>query len=807
MGQIFLKISFRHLWQSRLYSLINIIGLSTAIACMLLAVLYWKDERSYDDFHKNNPNLYRITTTLIKEKGSNVATVGGTGQVQGPAFKEAVPEVKEYVRVMGGDIYSDVIADSKTLQLQTLFVDEPFFNVFSFPLLRGYPQNVLKEINSVVITESTARKLYNSIDVIGKFITMDADPSFKRLGKPLMISGVVKDPPKNSSLQFDALLTFKFLHLSFDDTNWLNAYLGTFVVLHPGASIPLVTEKFNKVYAFHAKEQLAKNKKTFGYDPQINYGLQSIRDIHLNPLMRGNGSVEDGIINGSNPVYSYLFMGIALFILLMAAINFTNISIANSLKRSKEVGVRKIAGGSKWQIMRQFLSESAILCFVAFILSLIVVQTSLPLFNRVTGKQLLLAEAVNITLILYFITVLLFIILVSGIYPAYVLSNFKPSEVLYNKQKLSGRNIPGRSLVVLQFSLAIFLLIATIIYYSQMDYIRTKDLGYNPNGIIKTRIYGDKDYKAVTNILKNELAKEPSIRTVSFGNEGHPEDIYVNEKSFKAQYKSVDENFVAALEVPLQAGRNLSSSFASDVKGGAMVNEAFVKASGMTEPIGQIIKVNQYYDSANKTIRGVVKDFHFGSLREPIKPMVMYMDGWQDGDVWIKFEKRKQKEAMKAIEGIYRKVLPSAVYKYNFLDELNARQYVQEQRWQQVVNVATTISFIICCLGLFGLAHLSTNRRIKEMGIRKVLGASINQIIVLLSGDFLKLVMIAFVVAAPIAWIVMDNWLQEFAYRIKIGWWVFLLAGFLGILIAFVTVSFQAIRTGMANPVKSLRTE
>ena len=296
-------------------------------------------------------------------------------------------------RILGGDIYSTASAGDKVFKVQPFFVDESFFDVFTFPLLRGDPNTALKDISSVVITESTARKFFNSIDVIGKMMQLDADPSFEKLGKPLIISGVVKDPPKNSSLQFDVLFTFKFLHLSFEDTNWLNAYLGTFVVLQPGANVKSVLRKFDQVYAVHAKNQLAENAKTYGYNPQISYGLQPITEIHLNPLMRTTGNAEGGVINGSNPVYSYMFGGIALFILLMAAINFINISIANSLKRSKEVGVRKIAGGSRKQIIIQFLSESAMLCLIAFLLSMILLDVSLPLFNSLTDKQLDLAEA------------------------------------------------------------------------------------------------------------------------------------------------------------------------------------------------------------------------------------------------------------------------------------------------------------------------------------------------------------------------------------------------------------------------------
>jgi putative ABC transport system permease protein len=711
---------------------------------------------------------------------------------------------------MGGEIYTDVAAGNKTLHLQPLFVDNNFFDVFSFQLLRGNPGTVFNNISAVVLTETTAKKFFNSTDVVGKVLQMDADPSYERLGKPLIVSGIVKDPPANSSLQFDALFTFDFMRLSFEDRNWLNAYLGTFIVLHPQAQINTVLEKFNKVYDLHAKEQIAdKAFNVYGYDPKITYGLQPINDIHLNALMSTTGNAESGIINGSSPVYSYMFMGIAMFIVLMAAINFINISIANSLRRAKEVGIRKIAGSNRRQIIAQFLNESAILCFIAFVLAIVLLQVCLPLFNSLAGKQLVFAEALDVRLVLYFIILLAVIVVLTGLYPAYILSHFKPSEVLYNRQRLSGSNFLGKSLVVVQFSLAVFLLISVIVYYSQMVYIKTKDLGYNPNQVIRTAVGGDRDYKTVINYLKNELAKEPSVKRISFGSDGFTEEMQVNEKKFKAVYKNIDENFLPALEIPLKTGQNFSAPFSSNMKNGAIVNEAFVKAAGLRNPVGTQVKVSidWGYDSTIKTITGVVKDFHFGSLREPIIPMLMYMKETPDGGIWIKIERSKQKDALAAVERIYKTAMPGTVYNFNFLDELDAMQYIQEQRWQKIISIATVLSFIVCCLGLFGLAHLSTSRRIKEIGIRKVLGATVSQVVVLLSGDFLKLVIIAFIIAAPVSWIVMNKWLQDFAYRVNIEWWMFAAAGFAALLIALITISFQSIKTAIKNPVESLRTE
>jgi putative ABC transport system permease protein len=350
-------------------------------------------------------------------------------------------------------------------------------------------------------------------------------------------------------------------------------------------------------------------------------------------------------------------------------------------------------------------------------------------------------------------------------------------------------------------------LIATLVYSGQMEYIRTKDLGYEPHQIIRTSVSGDRDYKPVMEFLRNELTRESSIKMISFGGDANIDEVKIDNRHVRAAHKVIDENYLPTLEIPLKAGRNFSPLFPTDKTNGAIVNEAFVRAAGIENPVGTQIMINESYDSKMKTITGIVKDFHFGSLREPIQPMVMVMGDWNGAGIWIKFEKAKRKEAIAALEKVYKKAVPAAVFQYNFLDELNAKQYVQEQRWQQVISIASTLSFMICCLGLFGLAHLATHQRVKEIGIRKVLGASVSNIVALLSGDFLKLVLVAFVTAAPMASLAMNRWLQDFAYRINISWWVFVIAGLSAIFIALVTISFQAIKAAISNPVKSLRTE
>jgi putative ABC transport system permease protein len=804
----YIKIALRHLWKNRLHSLITSIGLSVGMVCLLLAVLYAQNEWSYDLFHANNPHLYRITTALAEHQGDQPQLTGGTGQVQGPAFKTQIPEIVEYVRVMGGDIFADVKGNDKVLKLQTLFVDSTFFNVFTFKLLHGDLKTVLQEVNAVVVTEQTARRFFNRTDVVGELLNMDADPSLKRIGKPLVISGVVQNPPKNSSIQFDLLHPFRFVQLSFEDTNWLNAYLGTFVVLRPDADLRKIVQKMNRIYDLEARDQLAQRLRESGADPKISYGLQPITGIHLDPLYQTGGNREGGIVQGSNPVYAYLFLGIASFILLMASINFINISIAGSLRRAKEVGIRKVTGSNQFQIMCQFLGEAFFLCLIAFGLALIWLQVMLPVFNELSGKQITLSEAWSLELAGYFVCILVANSLLTGLYPSYLLSGFRPVEALYNKRKLVGQNRFGRGLVVFQFVLSVTMVIASIVFYSQMNYIRTKDLGYNPHQIIRTHINGNRDYKAVQQFLKNEVSREPAITGISFGQEyvNQLTDTKVGNQTVQSSYQAIDEQYIPLLGIKLKEGRNFSEDFISDKLQSAIVNEAFVRASGLQNPIGAVI-TSERLDKRSLTIVGVVKDFHFGSLRERIQPRVLFITPGEMGGIWLKVEKARQPEAVWAFEEIYRKAMPDASYEYGFLDELNAREYAQEQRWQQIIGFTTGVSILICCLGLFGLMHLAAQQRIKEIGIRKVLGASISQIVIMLSREFLKLVLVAFVIATPIAWYILNQWLQDFAYRIEIEWWVFALAGISALLVALLTVSFQSIKAALANPVKSLRNE
>jgi putative ABC transport system permease protein len=636
-------------------------------------------------------------------------------------------------------------------------------------------------------------------------MSVDADPSFDKLARPLVVTAVIKDPPRNSSLQFDLLFTYSFMRLSFEDDSWLNAYIGTFLVLEPGSDISKVEQNFIQVYEVNAKQQLDESRRQYGFDPQVTYHLQPVQDIHFNPMMRTTGSAEGGVVNGSDITYSIVFLVISGFILLMAAINFININIAGSIKRSKEIGIRKISGGSRRQIIAQFLIEASMLCFVSFILSLVLIYLLLPVFGQLTGKHLVISDIFSSSSLYYFLLLLVVLILVTSLYPAFILSKFRPAEVLYNRVAGNNSGTYRKALVVVQFTPAIFLLIATLIYYSQMNYIRSKDPGYNPSQVIRTSVYGDRDYNSVVRVLRNEFAQEPLFKKFSFGSNGYSDRFEFNGKNVEFFRKTADENYIPLMEIPLVDGRNFTPA---DAENGIIVNETFVKRIGIVNPVGAQVKINDFnQESYYRTIVGVIKDYHYGSMRTAILPMVMFMKKHPDGDIWIKVDQANMNKAIIALNKIYNKAMPSALFEYGLMDELNAKDFYRDRQWQKVVTVGTVLSFIICWLGLFGLAHLSTYRRIKEIGIRKVLGASVTQIVVLLTGGFIKLVLVALLIASPLAWMAMDYWLRDYAYHINIGPGVFLFAAGMAVSITFLSVGYQSFMSALTNPVSSLRNE
>jgi putative ABC transport system permease protein len=802
MFKTFLKIAARQLWQGRLYAVINVAGLAIGTASMLFAAIYIHDERSFDRFHRTNPHLYRITSAY-RERGELISS-GGTGQVQGPAFQARMPEIVHHARVMGGDIYGDVRHGHHALKLQLLFVDASFFDVFTFPLLHGNARSALQNVNSVVITRRTAMKFFNRTDAVGKLLHMDADPSAMRIGKPLVVTGVAEDPPANSSIQFDVLFPFEFMKVSFDDTSWLNAYLGTFLVLRPDAQPDQVIRKFNRIAGALSQTQ----RKDHPEASVMTYGLQKMTDIHLNTQDIPNQNGESGIVNTSRPVYSYIFVGMAGFILLMASINFINIHIASSMKRAKEVGIRKATGSGSWAIILQFLGESAILVGISMVFATLIVMLLLPAFNHLSQKQIALSQLWSPELAGWLIFIFALNIACAALYPAWLISRLTPLETLYSRTRLAGRNPAGNVLMVFQFAMAVLLGIASVVFYRQMHFIRSKNLGYNPDQIIKIAIQGVRDVHQVHSRFKNELMNDPAFGPISLAGEFGNRDVVMKGQKFLANVRTVDTDYLPMLEMQLLQGRNFSPAFTSDEKFGVLVNEAFVKKAGITDPIGQTLIPDDYFGKQGLTILGVIGDFHFNSLKERIGPMIMPMSThYGGGELWIKIAQNREQYAIQKLESTFRRVLPDAVFDYTFLHDANARAYATELRWQQIITAATIVAIIICSLGLFGLAHLAIAQRRRETGIRVVLGATGYDIALGFSKNFLRIISMAILVASISGHYLMHSWLGHFAYHAGLRWWVYACSGAVALGLALLTVFTQALRAAAADPVKVLRTE
>ncbi len=791
----YFKTAFRNFARNKIYSFINIAGLSIGLACAMLIMLYVKDEVSFDRFHKNVNNIYRIAR---KSKGNGEN--GSTGFLQGPRFTQNVPGIKSFVRVEGG---SEDIKIGTEVQEQdgVLSVDSNFFSVFTFPLLSGGPKTCLSEPHSIVLSEDAAKKYFATTDAVGKIIMIKEDTTFV----PYKVTAVAKRCPQNSSIQFDALLPFKVSEADAKDThNWFNSFLTTFVVLNK-ANPQTVEKQMQSFYLADAKQTFFEMLKNDGGDPDVigmgTYFLQPYLDIHLNTAMPAG----NGLTNAGNPMYSYLLSGIALFVLLIACINFVNLTIARSVKRAKEIGIRKVMGSDRKQLIFQFLGESFFLCTIAFVLAILLVRLLLPLFNELANKALAISYLFDEKLIAGFIALYIITGLLAGFYPALVLSGYNPVQTLYSRFQIQGKNYLQKSLVVLQFALASFLIIATCTIYAQFNLLTKTNLGYDDNNLVivnKNRLtHSD------AAVFKNELLKNPNIIGVSVKNAG---EYYTGTKNAVGSTvgfasETVDENYLPLLKIPLVEGRNFSTAFPSDSTQSVIVNESFVKAANWKNPVGETIQI---LGSSNETyhVIGVVKDYHYASLTQKIRPQLFSMNGLY-GTYYIRIKPNTAATSLKWIQKTYQQFYPMSPYSYVFKNDENRMQYANIEKWKQIILFGAILTIFISCIGLFGLSVLSAEKRTKEIGIRKVLGASVKGIVTTLSKDFIKLVGVSLIIAIPAAYMVGNKWLNNYPYRITQSWWLFAIAAILVILIALVTISFQAIKAAVANPAKSLRTE
>lgn len=799
MFRNYLKVALKNLSRNKIYSFINIVGLSIGLTCAMLIMLYVKDEVSFDRFHKNVNHIYHIAVKATHN--GEVRRDGNTGFLQGPRFAQNVAGIRSFVRIQGNSV--DMKSGTDIQPQDVLYADSSFFGIFSFPLLEGDGRTCLAEPHSIVLSEDAARKQFGTTDAIGKIIMIKEDSTFV----PYKVTAVARRCPQNSSIQFNVLLPFKeSASDAQNNDNWFSFFLNTFVVLEDKANLQNVEKQMQAFYVRDAKPTFDAMNKKYGGSPDASMGtyfLQPFLDMHLSTAL----PATNGLSRASNPIYSYILSGIALFVLLIACINFVNLTVARSVRRTKEIGIRKVIGGSRKQLIGQFLGESFLLCAIAFLLAIILASLVLPVFNRLANKTLALSYLFDAKLVAAYVILFLATGLLAGFYPALVLSGYKPAETLYSRFHIGGKNYLQKFLVVLQFTLASFLIIATFTLYQQFNFLARTDLGYDDSHLVVVNKNNIKHTEAA--LFKNELMKDPDITGVTAKNGG----IWTTgaktaaDSSMQFQYETIDENYLPLLKIPLVAGRNFSSAYPADSTQSIIVNESFVKAAHWKNPIGETLNFN--YDN-NKVYQviGVVKDYHFNSLNQKIGPQLFTMKNDNSyGTYLIKIKPGSQARALKCIQGTFKQFYPLSPYSYVFKNEQNLKEYESVAKWKEILLFGAILTIFISCIGLFGLSVLSAEKRTKEIGIRKVLGASVNHIVSILSMDFIKLVAVALIVASPLAYLAASKWLENFPYHIALRWPLFAGAACIVVCIALVTVSFQAIRAAMANPVKSLRTE
>ena len=787
MFKNYLKVAFRNLWKSRGFSFINITGLAVGMASAMLILLWIGNEVSYDQFHEKKDRIYEAWNRAVFS--GELHCWNTTPKVLAAAMQHDFPEVEHAVRVNWPRNYLFSIGE-KRLMVTGNIVDSVFLQVFSFPLLKGDPLTALNDMHSIVLTQKLAKRIFGNEDAMGKIIKIDDKENFT-------VTGIAKDLPVASRFDFEYLLSWSYLrHTGDDDNNWGNNSTRTYVSLKPNATLASIAPKMKVLKGRYQKEET--KWEMFLY-PMSRWRLYS----NFKGAEESGGRIE----------FVRLFGIIAVFILLIACINFMNLSTARSEKRAKEVGIRKVVGAPKAALVSQFIGESVLLALIAGIIALVIVQLSLPAFNRLTDKKLFVDYG-NGWFWLKGLGFVLFTGILAGSYPAFFLSSFQPVKVLKGTYKAVNALItPRKVLVILQFTFAIVLIIATIIVKQQIGYAQEREKGYDKNNLVYHFLTGsiNKNYP----IIKNELLASGAASSVTktsspltqgwsdswgFEWEGKAVDDKTDFDRFAA-----DEGLAGTAGLQFVKGRDFSLKEYPTDSTAVILNESAVKAMHFKEPLGQIVKDNDI----SWHVVGVIKDFILRSPYYPTTPMVI--EGGKAG--WFNVMHIKLNSSnptaqnLQKAEAIFKKYNPEFPFEYKFVDEEYARKFTDEKRFGTLAALFAGLTIFISCLGLFGLATYMAENRIKEIGVRKVLGASVTGIATLLSKDFLRLVIVSFLIAAPLAWWGMYKWLQGYPYRVKIEWWVFATAGILSVLIAVLTVSYQAIRAAIANPVKSLRSE
>ncbi|MCG8604875.1 ABC transporter permease [bacterium] len=801
----YLRIALRNLFKHKGYSFINIAGLAIGMTCCLLIAMYVLDELSYDRFHEKSDRIYRLVADIFPPNDGPVDHYATSGPGVGKTLQRDLPEVEKSVYLWRNtSVFME--RDQDVFHETVHFADSTFFEVFSYHFISGNPETALQAPFSIVLTEDMASKYFNSENPVGQTIVANDSIQYQ-------ITGIIANVPSNSHLHFDflaSLSTMPKLGHRWLETWWsFGGY--NYLLLAESTDVVALGKKLHRISAEYIPEQETGS----GYRQE--YYLQPITDIHLRSERRNEWQPNNKM------AYVYIFSVISVFILLIACINFMNLATARSLDRSKEVGIRKVVGAIRTQLTRQFLSESIVLSIISTILALLLVNLLLPSFNELTGKELsfsLISQPQHIFVLLAFTLGVGFM---AGSYPALFLSAFKPVETIKGKLRASSKGaFLRKGLVVFQFAISVVLIIGTTIVFKQLTFMRGQDLGYNQEQIVIVPLHGEASLREKYDPLKNMLKENSGVvqTTISSGIPGRlrnnsvfriegnmTESPYGSDAWNDMRYVNTDEDFFEIYGIELLAGRFFSKEFETDQQSAFILNEAAVKKFEWGTPETALGKKIGFRSSSEGQVVGVVKNFHFESLHSDIAPVVMTHRPFGLNYISIKVSPTKIRDLVAHIENTWNALIPNRPFEFYFLDQDFDRQYRADERVGRTFGTFSALAIFIACLGLFGLAAYSAEQRTKEIGIRKVLGASVTSIIRVLSLDFLKLVLIANLAAWPIAYFAMAKWLEDFAFRTSINMGIFPLAGVVALFIAFLTVGFQAVKAALNNPVETLRYE
>lgn len=796
MIKSYFKIAWRNLHRSKLFSFVNIFGLAIGLTAFWMIILYVGYELSYDRFHAKAENIYRVAQHATWASGNMDVAISSAPFAQ--ALVDDYPEIKEAVRINpeGGGVVS--YKDKRLIVHDIYFADRNIFKIFSFKFLYGNPASSLKKPQSIVLTKTLAEKLFGDPSLaLGERIYFEND--YENI-----VTGVIEDIPGNSHLNFSALRSLPSNYME----DWQAFNLYTYILLNENAGITRLEAKISRFYEKHLKSEMGELDYALELQPLTSIHLHS----HLDYEISRNGDINN----------IYIFIAAAVLILIIAAINYINLTVARSAVRVREVGVRKIVGAHKFQLTIMFCCEALLVSAMAMLLAVFFADLLLPFIKEISGIDLSLWQFGMTNTLLAGMAITLIVGIVCGVYPAFFLSGLKTVFALKGQIGNVSTNITIRkSMVVFQFVVAIIMISGSWIIFDQLQFLLKKDLGFNKDQVITFHVSSHEVRRKIA-FLKEQLLQNPHIKGVAvasnpignnnIGTNGmllEKENGGMSSSTFIVQQFSVGEDFMPTLEIELVAGRNFAHNRLSDTYASVLVNETFVKEARWKHPLGKIIQnSSNNEENARAKIVGVVKDFHTYSLQHPIAPLVIYKASPEDQDnVYVKILPNRTREVLSYINKAYGKLDPSTPLEFHFLDQNFAEQYQGEQRQGKLLLIFTLLAILLALLGLFGLTAFSMAQRNKEIGVRKVLGASVLSLIALLSKDFIKLVMLAFLIASPIAWFAMRKWLQNFAYRIAIEWWMFPIIGVLIITVAGITISYQSIKTASTNPVNSIKSE